>query len=413
MASRTYGIVWRWHFLAGLIACPIVAVLAITGALYVFQPELEQAAYAELREVEPRGVRKPVDELIASAPEACRRGSIEVPIEPDLAMRVWCPGDGKQSAFIDPYTGVLLGHETWDHTIFGFILKIHWELLLGETGRLVVEWATSWTVVLLITGALLWWPVRRGGGKWWPRRGVAPRQRLRDLHSVFGAYMMPALLIVAATGLFWTRLAGEDRWGKVSTDPADDVWSKPPTSQAAAGRPRIGYDRALALAGIDTEREWRGVSIWIGEAPTEAYTIYASSRHHDAPWATTITFVDAYTGARLRTVGWSERSLLNQISNAGYSIHVGSILALPGRILALIATLVLAGLCVTGPWMWWKRRPRGKLGVPPRADRFSWPLLATLAALGWLMPTVGYSLLAFGACELAVAGIRRLRAPRM
>lgn len=410
MASRTYGILWRWHFLAGLVACPVILVLAITGAAYVFQPELETAMYSELREVRPRGERKPIDELVASFPADCKPGWMDVPTRPETTLRVWCGGEGKPSAFVDPYTGAYLGREVWDDTLFGFLLKVHWELYLGERGRLIVEWATSWTIVLLFSGAYLWWPSRKGGGKWWPRRGVAPRQKLRDLHSVFGAYMIPALLIISATGLFWTRLAGEDRWAKISSDAADEVWEKQPKSSVPPGATvaaRIGYDRALVAAGFDIRNEARAVSMEITAEPDAAYLIYASDLHHGAPWATEIRFVDAYSGKLLQTAGWEGRSLLNKIGNAGYSLHVGSILSWPGRILALVAGLVLAGLTITGPWMWWKRRPRGKLGVPPRAERFAWPLIAGIGVLGWLMPTVGYTLLAVAAFELGYFVVRR------
>jgi uncharacterized iron-regulated membrane protein len=88
-----------------------------------------------------------------------------------------------------------------------------------------------------------------------------------------------------------------------------------------------------------------------------------------------------------------------------YAIHVGAILGLPGRILACLASVMLAALCITGPWMWWKRRPNGKLGIPPRAERFSWPLLVGFAGLGWLLPAVGYTLLAIVAFELGRAGV--------
>lgn len=416
MASRTYGILWRWHFLAGLAACPVILVLAVTGAAYVFQPELETAVYADLREVTPRGERKPLDELVASFPADCRPGWMDVPTRPAMPVRVWCPGDGKPSAFVDPYTGAYLGREVWDDTVFGLLLKIHWELLLGERGRLVVEWATSWTIVLLFSGAYLWWPSRRRGGKWWPRQGVAPRQKLRDLHAVFGAYMVPALFILSATGLFWTRLAGEERWAKIASDSADEVWEKQPASTVPPGATpaaRIGYDRALVAAGYDIRTDDIGLSISINDRPDAAYLIYATDLDHAAPWRAEIRFVDAYGGTLLQTTGWDDRSLLNKIGQSGYSIHVGAIAGWPGRILALVAALVLAALTITGPWMWWKRRPRGKLGVPPRAQRFAWPLIAGIGGLGWLMPTVGYTLLAIAAFELGFVVVRRLLTRRV
>ena len=36
-----YRAVWRWHFYAGIFCIPFVAVLAISGAIYLFKAELE------------------------------------------------------------------------------------------------------------------------------------------------------------------------------------------------------------------------------------------------------------------------------------------------------------------------------------------------------------------------------------
>jgi uncharacterized iron-regulated membrane protein len=36
-----YRAVWRWHFYAGLFCIPFVAVLAISGAIYLFKAEIE------------------------------------------------------------------------------------------------------------------------------------------------------------------------------------------------------------------------------------------------------------------------------------------------------------------------------------------------------------------------------------
>ena len=56
--------------------------------------------------------------------------------------------------------------------------------------------------------------------------------------------------------------------------------------------------------------------------------------------------------------------------------------------------------------MWWKRRPAGKLGVPPAAQAH-WALYVLLAALGWLLPTVGATLLVFALIEAVRWLIRR------
>ena len=39
-----YRTLWRWHFYAGLFCIPFVVLLALTGAIYLFKPQLEAAA---------------------------------------------------------------------------------------------------------------------------------------------------------------------------------------------------------------------------------------------------------------------------------------------------------------------------------------------------------------------------------
>ena len=44
MASITYRALWRWHFHAGLLCIPFVLILAITGAIYLFKPQIDALA---------------------------------------------------------------------------------------------------------------------------------------------------------------------------------------------------------------------------------------------------------------------------------------------------------------------------------------------------------------------------------
>jgi len=412
MTTRLYGIVWRWHFLAGIAACPVLVVLALTGALYAFQDELERWMKADLFDVVPAGERLAIDRVVAALPPSCKPAAVLVDPDPARSVGVMCaPVDEVQRRwFIDPYRGATIGSDVWSHSFVGVVFQLHWDLLLGERGRLIVEWATSWACLVMASGAYLWWPRGRRAGTWWPRRELSGRQRLRDLHSIAGAYALPVLLAIAATGLCWTRLAGEQRWERIADDAAHETWEKPPHSAAARGS-RIGVAAALAAAGI-TAREPHVIYLQLPSAPDDAYTIYRYSIGHESPSEASSTWIDAYTGKVLRHIGWSELSTMGKVSNAFYAIHIGAIASLAGRLAALVAAVILAGLCITGPWMWWKRRPRRALGIPPPPRRTPWPLFALLACLGWLLPMVGYTLIAVAAFELGLWVIRRLRARR-
>jgi uncharacterized iron-regulated membrane protein len=52
--SSGYRTLWRWHFYAGLFVMPFLIVLAITGTLYCFQPQIEPLLYPRLLVVEPQ-----------------------------------------------------------------------------------------------------------------------------------------------------------------------------------------------------------------------------------------------------------------------------------------------------------------------------------------------------------------------
>ena len=39
--GKLYRAIWRWHFYAGLFVVPFILLLALTGAIYLFKPQLD------------------------------------------------------------------------------------------------------------------------------------------------------------------------------------------------------------------------------------------------------------------------------------------------------------------------------------------------------------------------------------
>lgn len=50
-SGNWYKAVWRWHFYAGILFAPIFISLAISGGIYLFQPQIEAALYQDLYEI--------------------------------------------------------------------------------------------------------------------------------------------------------------------------------------------------------------------------------------------------------------------------------------------------------------------------------------------------------------------------
>ncbi|HEX5391451.1 MAG TPA: PepSY domain-containing protein, partial [Burkholderiaceae bacterium] len=66
--SALYRRVWRWHFYAGLICLPFLALMAVTGGLYVFKAPIESLVYASLRTVDsPPGDALDAETLVSHA----------------------------------------------------------------------------------------------------------------------------------------------------------------------------------------------------------------------------------------------------------------------------------------------------------------------------------------------------------
>src|ERR1700742_899783 len=63
-ANAGYRTLWRWHFYAGLFVMPFLVVLAITGTLYCFQPQIEPLLYPQLLVVEPQATSRMTEDAL-------------------------------------------------------------------------------------------------------------------------------------------------------------------------------------------------------------------------------------------------------------------------------------------------------------------------------------------------------------
>ncbi|HBY49330.1 MAG TPA: PepSY domain-containing protein, partial [Alcanivorax sp.] len=97
-AATGYATAWRWHFYAGLFTAPFLLMLAVTGAIYLFNDELNDRLYPQLR-FAPGGDRiLPAGDLVAAVrdhyPDATVT-RIDMPVTPGrTAMAFVTPAAG-------------------------------------------------------------------------------------------------------------------------------------------------------------------------------------------------------------------------------------------------------------------------------------------------------------------------------
>lgn len=70
---------------------------------------------------------------------------------------------------------------------------------------------------------------------------------------------------------------------------------------------------------------------------------------------------DQFTGELLKTTTFDEKNAGEKLRAMNYDIHTGTIMGMPGKILAFIASLISASLPVTGFYIWWGRKKKIKV----------------------------------------------------
>ncbi|GGG85377.1 hypothetical protein GCM10011415_39520 [Salipiger pallidus] len=437
-SAALYRAVWRWHFIAGLLVLPFMLILAITGGIYIFKDEINDAAHAPLRFVEAGETALAPSQITAAALDA-HPGTLRAytPAQtPDRSAEVDITGaDGlRDTVYVDPYTGNVLG-TLWDGGAAGspamfVVRKLHSLEYVGWLGNRLIELAAGWMVLLVGTGLYLWMPRGRNVGT---VRIKAARGRpwWRDLHAVTGLYTAGFIVFLAMTGLPWSGVWGakfydtayaiglgmpDGYWSKipVSTEPVGDAVDRAPwimeqqpvpLSTAAEGVPQ-GLDTVVST--VERLGLVPGYSV---SMPKGATGVFTASVYPDDITDERVIHLDQYSGEVLYDAGFEDLGTLGRWAEWGVSVHMGQEFGLVNQIVLLLTCLAMVAMCVSAATMWWKRRPSGRIGVPqvPADWRIPRGLLVMAVIAGVFFPLVGVSMLVLAVVEIIVWLLRRQR----
>lgn len=448
-----YRTIWRWHFYAGLFVVPMVFILSLTGAVYLFKPQVErweERAYRGLPASDAVSPDAQVQAALAAFPGA-RLHSYRLPERPGDAALVHlglAGGEGTREAamrdvFVSPQ-GTVVGVIDPETRIMEIVQDIHGQLLLGHRGSWLVELAASWAIVMIVTGLYLWWPRGRGAaGVLWPRLSLGARTAWRDMHAVTGFWVSGLALVLLLTGLPWA-----DVWGSAfKAVRAEMGWIKGAQDwtiggKAPAGPEHAEHDHAAMMAGhasmpgmdhaammtappvtlsamVSRARAMElafpvlvtppGAPGRFGREGGNDWTVRSDSQNR--PLRVTVTY-DAATGAEKGRESFADGHPIDRVVGYGVAWHEGRLFGWINQAVGVLTALMLVTLCVTGFVMWRKRKPGGALGAPPlpaerRLARFV-PIVLLFAAL---LPMLAISLMLVLALEhLLLRRIPRLSA---
>ncbi|WP_336353948.1 PepSY domain-containing protein [Pseudomonas atacamensis] len=427
-----YNLAWRWHFYAGLFVAPFMVMLALTGIIYLFKPQLDSLMYSSLLDVPVGHHTVPADDLLQRVKAAYPQGQVTQylpPVNAERSAQFVVKNAGHElNVFVDPYHGDILGEQDAKQNLQAIARAIHGELMIGTVGDRLIEMAAGWGVVLVVSGLFLWWPRGQAAGILWPRWNSRGRVLWRDLHAVTGFWGATLLLVMLLSGMTWTGFWGKQyaqvwnvfpaaMWDNVPTSDIEArslnsatrqtvPWAMENTPMPMSGDHAEHMNHGTAHAGpaapevslqdvqnIASERKVEpGYSITL---PTTATGVFTIAVFADDPRNDATLHIDQYTGKVLADVRFEHYGTVARATEIGVMLHEGKMFGTFNQIVVLLICLMILLSAVSGVVIWWKRRPEGKFGVPPlRHDLPTWKTgVAIMLVLAVVFPLVGASLL--------------------
>ncbi|KAB2330676.1 PepSY-associated TM helix domain-containing protein [Bacillus mesophilum] len=420
--ASLYRSVWRWHFYAGILVAPFLIILAITGSIYLFAPQIEQTMYQEYYDVEPQGDKISASEQLEAVAQAY----------PDAIITKYRPGEDEarsseatisienetHTIFINPYSGELIGSLNNEDRIMDKISEFHGELTAGTIGDRIVELATCWAIVLIVTGFFLWAPRKKPNifGTFLMRFNKGKKIFRRDLHVVPAVWISAGMLFLIFTGLPWSGFWGTNFQTAVTNTGA----GYPP----AAWFGSISAPDSIVQTKSITEVPWAAetlkvpnsdvqdfVPISIDEVVSTAnrqglHPSYSISIPNTKEGVFTLTafppkakdeitmHIDQYSGAVLTDYRFDHYGFIGKVIATGITLHKGTEFGLINQLISLFICLGIILIVVSGIYLWLKRKPKKEMGAPKAPKAFKkTPFFITLIVLGLIFPLVGLSII--------------------
>ena len=367
------------HRYLGLFALTFLGLAAITGVILCFRDPLDRALNPDLFRLAAPGER--IQPLAAAAALAASRPYlrvVEVPLHPPpgetlmVTVESRRPGAalGFDQVFLDSAQGHVRGvrqtRAGWDrrHLVQGVYL-FHYTLLGGNPGRWFMgAVAIAWLVSNLV-GLYLTFPKRAPVISQWLRAfGMRPGRSLArlllELHRVTGLWLLIGLTVLAYTSVSMNLFAeaftpAVNYLSPAQPSPFDRA---PPHSTPP---PRISFAQAAAIGASEAARRFpRLIPARVKyEVDYGLYEVMltGSGVENYRDLGPVFLHLDDRTGAVAYVDDPYTDSFGRKLSRSLFPLHTGEIAGLFGVAVVFILGLATLEMCVSGAYVWWRRRP--------------------------------------------------------
>jgi uncharacterized iron-regulated membrane protein len=343
-------LVLKIHLVIALVAGIFMVILGATGSIIAFEPELDRLLHPGLSYVVPTGKVRSLAEIGDAASRKYGGEPIAafvLSVSPRVPTEVIMP---RGIVAVNQYTGEVLGIRARGQTFLGFVRALHVRLATGDIGRNIVRWSAVALLLSLVSGLYLWWPLKRVRirGRWWSRGFYF------DLHNTIGILSLLPLLVLAGTG---TVIAFEDQVASLLDKPAGSVpvhtVPVPTRPQPEPGAIQITPDQAVAVAAAQLP----GAVPYRVQMPRYGgiYVVALTFSDNRITGDRNSVSINPWNGKIIATALSAELSTGERFLATNEVIHTGTILGIPGRIIAALGSILLPVQALSGLIMWLRR----------------------------------------------------------
>lgn len=345
----------------------VIAITCFSGAMLIFEKEITrmvQRDYYYVEEVWDEPL--PLEELVAIVEPTLEEGrkitGVTISDDPEQSYKVNINTPKRAAVYVDQYTGEVLG-EPGRLQFFKDMFSLH-RWLMDERpedkdavfwGKMIVGVSTLLMVIIILTGAVLWFPkslkvlkhrlqiaLRKGWHRFW-----------YDLHAVGGIYATLLLLAMALTGLTWSF-----EWynkGFYKLFGADTEASAGAVAKSSKGGAKSNIENPY-IHWSDVVREVESRNDDYVEMTISKGKVDVKSSNYGNQRAKDTYHFDSATGEITSVGRYADKASGSKVKGWVYSVHVGSWGGIFTRVLWFLAAMLGATLPLTGYYLWIKRK---------------------------------------------------------
>lgn len=388
-------ILFQLHWLFGISAGLILAIMGVTGAIYSYEEPITKILNPDSFVVQAQQtiVLSPAQLYAAYQRQYPGQAISAVTVAASkteaASVTVAAPGSRRGKTYnVNPYTAERLP-EASSEAFFDFIEDVHRRLTMGEFGKQLTGISTLLLIYFIFSGLYLRWPKKSSAREWLVvKKNLKGRSFLWNLHAVVGTWVLVFYLLLALTGLTWSY-----HWYRTAAYNVMGVEPPKQPGKPQGGQPKPSDERPIR-AQQDASASGRGSQgskarntpdINPDQALNQGWQVFsqtvksyssATFRLPEKGSTLEVSFVDAVpqherarntlkynlTQQKIEELSFYKDKALNEkIMSSILPVHRGSFFGPVWQFLTMLAALSMPLFFITGWMLYLKRRKQKKL----------------------------------------------------